>query len=325
MIGWCLVLLVLANVAESSLTGIVAAAFTPFDDDLALYLPAVAPHAAFLQKQGIKNVLVAGTTGESLKMTPDERMSLLEEWVRVAPTYHLDVYVHVGDASVQIAQQLAAHAATIAGVVKGIVAISTVFFTPVNISALVITMDAIASAAPKLPFYYYHMPDQTHVDFNMYDLLVEVDRSKLLPTLSGIKATYYNLYDFTMCINYKNSQGKSYDMLFGRDETLLGALAMGCKGAVGSTYNYMGATMLQLWDAYSAGNMTLAQQLQNQNIAVVNILHQYSNKGQEAGKATMQLMGVNVGQPRLPSYKFSDTDYSNLRKQLEDIGITVPN
>jgi len=31
-----------------------------------------------------------------------------------------------------------------------------------------------------------------------------------------------------------------YDMLYGRDEMLLSALVIGAKGAVGSTYNYMG-------------------------------------------------------------------------------------
>ena len=165
------------------------------------------------------------------------------------------------------------------------------------------------------------MPDQTHVDFKMYDFLVEVDRTQLLPTLAGIKATYYDLMDFTMCINYQNRFGKHYDMLIGRDEILLGALAMGCKGAVGSTYNYMGGIMLEMWSAYSAGNMTRAQELQNQNIAMVNILHQYSNKGQEAGKATMELFGVPVGQPRLPNYPFSEADYTNLQAQLQSIGL----
>ena len=32
-------------------------------------------------------------------------------------------------------------------------------------------------------------------------------------------------------------------MLYGRDEMLLSALAIGAKGAVGSTYNYMGQAL----------------------------------------------------------------------------------
>lgn len=103
----------------------------------------------------------------------------------------------------------------------------------------------------------------------MYDFLVEVDRTGLLTNLAGIKASYYDLMDFTMCINYKNRFGNSYDMLLwqfvcvlsvfrliGRDEILLGAIAMGCKGAVGSTYNYMGAIMNEMWTAFNNGNLT---------------------------------------------------------------------
>ena len=40
-----------------------------------------------------------------------------------------------------------------------------VFFKPANTEALAHTMAAIASAAPTLPFLYYHIPSMTGVAF----------------------------------------------------------------------------------------------------------------------------------------------------------------
>lgn len=48
---------------------------------------------------------------------------------------------------------------------------------------------------------------------------------------------------FEECISYRNHH---YDILFGRDEMLVSALAMGCEGAVGSTYNYNGKEINRL-------------------------------------------------------------------------------
>lgn len=69
-----------------------------------------------------------------MKLTPSERMSIVEAWAEIASDYNLVLYVHVGDASVQVAQELAAHAAV--WKVAGIVAMSTIFFTPSNITGV---------------------------------------------------------------------------------------------------------------------------------------------------------------------------------------------
>ena len=37
--------------------------------------------AEHLKEWGVKNVMVAGTTGESVSLTADERKMLAEEWI----------------------------------------------------------------------------------------------------------------------------------------------------------------------------------------------------------------------------------------------------
>ena len=50
-----------------------------------------------------------------------------------------------------------------------------------------------------------------------------------IPNLAGIKFTHEDLMDFAECQAF---EGGRYDILFGRDEVLLSALATGAKGAV---------------------------------------------------------------------------------------------
>jgi dihydrodipicolinate synthase/N-acetylneuraminate lyase len=59
------------------------------------------PQAAALQRQKVQYILVAGTTGESLKLSTDERLRLTEEWFKVAPTYDIKVFVHVGHENIR--------------------------------------------------------------------------------------------------------------------------------------------------------------------------------------------------------------------------------
>ena len=91
----------------------------------------------------------------------------------------------------------------------------------------------VASAASKLPFYYYHIPTMTGVNVSMHDFLqVAPER---IDNLRGIKFTHGDLMDYQRCKKFADGQ---YDVAWGVDEMLLGALAIGAAAAVGSTYNY---------------------------------------------------------------------------------------
>ena len=70
-----------------------------------------------------------------------------------------------------------------------------VYFKPENIEALVDTMALIASGAPDLPFWYYHFPDKTNVDLNMYEFVKSADESGKIPNLMGVKFTNEHIMD----------------------------------------------------------------------------------------------------------------------------------
>jgi N-acetylneuraminate lyase len=87
-------------------------------------------------------------------------------------------------------------------------------------------------------------------------------------------------------------------ILMGRDEMLLGALACGVKAAVGSTYNYAAPVYQRIFDAVAQGDLDAARVA---NVEAVMFVKALLAAGVLPGaKAIMGWMGVDVGGPRPP-------------------------
>ena len=169
------------------LLGHMSAAFTPVDKDGELDFTNLEKMAARLQEWGVPNVMVGGTTGESVSFSTEERMKTLEAWAKIVDKYELNLYAHVGMNSVQEAKKLAAFSAKIG--VKGIFAMPPEYFRPSTADQLVDAMAVVASGAPDLPFWYYHFPAMTNVNVDMFDFVTAADKSGKIPNLMGVKYT----------------------------------------------------------------------------------------------------------------------------------------
>ncbi|KAG9351264.1 hypothetical protein JZ751_025156 [Albula glossodonta] len=224
----------MASPVGKKLTGLVAATFTPLTPQGEINLALIGPYVDYLlQQQGVRSVFVNGTTGEGMSLTVEERKKLAEEWCQKGKGKLEQVIVHVGCMSVKDSQDLARHAAQ-AGA-DGIAVMSPCVFKPTDAGVLRQFLQEVAAAAPELPFYYYHIPALTGVNLLARDVLEGID--KCIPSFRGLKFSGSDLLDFGRCVSYCPPH---WSVLYGMDEQLLAALAMGANGAVGSTYNYVG-------------------------------------------------------------------------------------
>jgi N-acetylneuraminate lyase len=105
-------------------------------------------------------------------------------------------------------------------------------------------------------------------------------------------------------------------------QQLLGALAMGATGAVGSTYNYMGATYERLIRAFERGDWSAALVEQRRSQQGVDLLYDAAKYGDavNVGKALLELKGVPVGPPRLPKLPMAADGKRRLRDDADRIG-----
>ena len=106
-------------------------------------------------------------------------------------------------------------------------------------------------------------------------------------------------------------------MLWGRDENILPALAIGAKGAVGSTFNYAAPLYHNLIDAFNSNDLKTAQALQQQSIDMIALLGKYG--GIATGKAYMKLIGLNCGEFRLPVKNMNEKEFELFKRDIEQL------
>jgi len=238
-------------------------------------------------------------------------MAVAERWKAVAGDA-LSVLVHVGHDCVSDARELAAHAESAVGA-RAIAAVAPTYFPPSRIGDLIAYCAQIAEAAPHTSFYYYHFPMRTGLTFKAIDILKAAAAG--IPTFAGIKFTHEDLMDFRQCLEYDGGQ---FNMLFGRDEILLSALALGARGAIGSTYNIAAPLYLRIIEAFEAGDMPMAQREQSRAMELVALARQFG--APIAFKAAMKAIGLDCGPSRLPQSQLSEEEYESLRSELTRIG-----
>jgi len=294
---------------QNYLTGLIAATHTPMNNDGSLNLDVIEKQAESLIANGVNGAFICGTNGEGLSLTTAERMDVAERWVNVAGK-NLDIIVHVGHNCISDSKVLAEHAQKIGA--NSIASVGPSFFKPKNAEELADICAIIAESAPKLPFYYYHIPALSGVDISMIAFLRQ--GKKKIPTLNGIKFSHTDLMDFAECVSFDNGK---YNILFGKDEILLSAMVLGANGAVGSTYNFSAPLYHIIMTEFQAGEIESARSDQNKAIEMVSILVKYG--GISAGKAIMKMIGVDCGPVRPPLRNLTNEQYDKLYEELSNV------
>ena len=268
------------------LPGLTAAPFSPFRSDGSLNLDPVPAQAASLRASGVIGAFVCGTTGEGASLTTREREALADAWVRAAGG--LRIVVNVSAASGREAQRLAEHAAR-AGA-DAISCTAPFYFRPAGVKELVTFLADVAAGAPATPFYFYDIPSTTGVLFPCGEVMRKC--AEAIPNLAGVKFSNPDLHALQECVAVGG------DVLFGIDEYLLAALALGATGAVGSTYNLAAPLFLKMWQEYRAGDVVAARLTQAHAARFIRILIDFG--GIRAGKSAMRLLNIELGAVRSP-------------------------
>jgi N-acetylneuraminate lyase len=293
------------------LTGLVAATHTPYHADGSLNLAIIEKQAAHLLATGVRYAFIGGTTGESSSLTVEERRALAVRWMEVARDSTLKVIVHVGANCLADSRNLAAQAQQLGA--TAISALAPCYFKPGSVGALVDSMADVAAAAPQLPFYYYEIPTMTGLALSPSAFLAQA--AEKIPNLAGIKFTSSNLMEYQLC---RAAHEGRFDIPFGFDEMMLGALALGATGAVGSSFNFAAPIYNRLIAAFQKGDLATARVEQMRSVRVIQVLAARGYMG--AAKATMQMLGVDVGPARLPNGSLTPEQARKLHQDLDALG-----
>ncbi len=293
--------------AASALEGIFPALHTAFDSADEIDWAAQRLYTRRLVAQGVTGFFSCGTSAEFPFLSLDERKKLTELAIEEAAG-KASVLVHVGGPRTRDAIELARHAEK-----SGAAAVSSVppYYYAYREDAVLEHSRAIASSV-GLPFLYYHIPERT--GFTIDERFLE--RLLSIPSLGGMK---YSMSDPVLQERLQSVAGPSFKIFCGCDEALLPSLLMGAVGAIGSTYNFLAPLFLPLWRAFREGRLADANTLQHRANRIITQLAPFP--GIASSKVVMRFLGVDLGEPRRPQSRLSESEKAALESALRASGL----
>ncbi len=288
--------------------GLIVAPFTAFTSEGDVDLPKVRLQKDFYKANGAAGAFICGTTGDGAALQKEEKVELFREWAKYREDGFAVIAFFVGTCVRECAEL--AVAAQDCGL-DAVAMTAPYYQRPRTLDDLCECCGAVARAVPQMPLYYYHVPTITGVNFPMCDFLKKAD--SLIPNLAGIKYTDQNIMDFQICLNHA---GGKYNIMWGWDEMMLSAMAVGAEAFVGSTYGYLAPTYNRVIQLFKENRHKEAAEHQLAAVKFVTLLIKY---GSGCGKAYMKAAGLDLGPCRPPLSTMTDEQYALFLKELDTL------
>ncbi|TDX79555.1 N-acetylneuraminate lyase [Neorhizobium sp. R1-B] len=287
----------------TNLEGIFSALLTPFKDDETIDRAAIGPFVDFQVRQKIQGTYVGGSSGEAMLQSLQERSNALE-WTADAAAGRLALIAHVGAIATADTIELARVANT-----NGYNAVSAItpYYYGFSREEVMEHYRALADAS-ALPLIIYNFPART-AGFSTEELSNLLGHGNII----GIKHTSSDMFQLER-LRQTNPDALIYN---GYDEMCLAGLASGARGAIGTTYNFMGDLFVALQAHVLAGQIEDARTLQRVANDIIDVL--IAVGVMPGSKAALDVMGVPIGPSRRPFRKLHDADRARLEESLQPL------
>lgn len=291
----------------AELHGPFSAIFTPFDSSNEVNYDMLARIANYQMANGIRGFFVAGSTGEGLLLTTEERIKVVSHMCDLCRD-KATIIAHVGHPSTDIAARLAIEAAK-----SGADWISSV--TPIY----------HGTTFASLMRHYHQLSNATDLPFMVYSLGGEIKHDRdaqlfKLPNVCGLKYTGANFYSVQQLIRHLD---EPIVAMSGFDEQFIAGQSFGFRGGIGSTFNFGAKFYAGIYENYHSGNIQEAARLQEQINRVTHLMVSYENWSYR--KAIMKYLGFDCGASRAPYAPLSNAEHEIFERQLDELGILERN
>jgi 4-hydroxy-2-oxoglutarate aldolase len=271
------------------LQGIYPPIATPFDHEGSLYKAKLFHNVEKWNKTGLSGYVVCGSTGESVFLTPDEKLALWG-WVAEAAAPEKLLMAGTGVESVRETVWLTNQAASL-GYKLAMVRTPHYYKNQMQRDVAQLTYFRAVADQSKIPLMIYNWPQTTGIDISPE----AVARLSEHPNIVAIKESSGNLEKVMQMIGMVR---KGFQVLVGSAPTLWPSLMAGASGAVLAFANAAPYACITIWEAYRTREQEAAQDWQNR---IAHAARLVTVKYGVAGlKHAMDLNGYYGGPPRLP-------------------------
>jgi 4-hydroxy-tetrahydrodipicolinate synthase len=271
-----------------TLQGVLSANVTPFTaDGETIDEPALRALIDQNIADGVHGFVPAGGTGEFSVLSHAERLRLVEI-VTDQVAGRVSVLAHTGATSSREAVVLSRHAEKCGATA---IMLATPYYEPIGFEEAFRYYAAVAEKT-SLPICAYNFPPATGLHLDV-PFLLRLARD--IPQVKYVKDSSANISQLNALIS---DHGNEITALNGEDVLILPALALGAKGMVMGSANFMAPALVQLHEASEAGDDAKVVALWRTINPVIRAL---GNASYNSGvKAACEILGLKVGSVRAP-------------------------
>ncbi len=258
----------------------------------------------FQINNSIDAIIVCGTTGESSTMTEKERKDTIEFAVKIA-NKRVPIIAGTGGNCTRSVIEFTKWAENIG--VDGAL-IVTPYYNKTTQSGLIAHYKAIAEET-NLPIIIYSVPSRTGINITPETCL---ELSKI-ENIVAIKEASGNI---SQVAEIKALCKDNLHIYSGNDDQILPVLSLGGLGVISVLSNIYPKDTHDIVSNFLNGNIESSINLQIKTIDIIKALFYEVNP--IPVKAALNMIGYNVGVPRLPLVEMSDSGKEKLKIALEN-------
>ncbi len=283
---------------------VLTAMVTPFKKDLTIDFDQVKKLARHLVQSGSDGLVVSGTTGESPTLTKEEKVELFRVVVEEVGG---DAVVIAGTGSndtaasielTQIAEKVGA---------DGVLLVAPYYNKPSQ-EGLYQHFKTIAQST-NLPVMLYNIPGRTAINV----LPQTVVRLSAIDNIVAIKEASGSLDQVS---ELRRSLPDHFAIYSGDDSLTLPILSLGGRGVISVASHIIGQRIQEMVNAYTSGNITMATKIHCSLFPIFKGMFITTNP--VPVKTALNMLGWQVGAPRLPLVDASPDEKDVIKKLLFD-------
>ena len=256
---------------------------------------------------GTSAIIVCGTTGEGSTLSLEEHIATVDYCVKYVNS-RIKIIAGTGSNDTQAALFLSQEAEKSGADALLMV---TPYYNKTTQRGLVKHFNFIADRV-SLPIILYNVPSRTGMSFTA-ETYAELSKH---PNINGVKEASgnFSLISATLALC-----GEDLFIWSGNDEDTVPMMSIGAKGIISVLSNIAPAEVVKMTDYCFSGDFKHATELHLKYLDLVSKL--FIEVNPMPVKAAMNLMGMDVGEPRMPLCDMAPENLEKLRKSMTAVGL----
>lgn len=260
-------------------------------------------------KTELSGYVVMGSNGESVFLTRDEKLKLVEAAKKFSSEDKL-IIAGTGSDSIKETISLTNDAAE-RGADFALVLTPSFYKSEMKHASYVKYFTMVADAV-KIPVIIYNVPKFTGVDIEV-ETVAELS---MHPNIAGIKNSSENSRQNT---EFVSSTKKDFAVIVGTASMIFSGTTCGAVGGIVALANIAPTECVQIQKLIENGKLNEALELQQKMIPVNKAVT--AKYGVAGLKAAMDMLGYFGGEPRAPLAPLADSNKENLKNILVNAGL----